>query len=425
MVLRAYVKGLLQTGVMVSTALIIVTGTLSVTTVSVTAQVAVGGCQVFPGDNYWNVPVDHLPVDPRSETYVTSIGRERNLHPDFGPENAIPINIVPQNQPLVPVSIDEVDESDPGPFPIPPNPLIENGSDQHMLIVREGDCKLFELFDARPAANGGWLAFSTAVFDLNSNRLRPDGWTSADAAGFPILPGLVRWEEIAAGEIRHAIRFTAPRTRRAYVWPARHFASRSDDAALPPMGLRMRLKKDFPIDRYSKEMQIFLTALKKYGIVLADNGSPWFLTGAPNRGWTDDFIAAVKTVPAQAFEAVDTSLLQISYDSGQAKLPTDLNVVSFASRPRFDLTFGPAQSITLTGDVEAPVFFNLVEGKSLTMVICQDENGSRQFNWSSQVKGGMQVGTEANRCSVQSFVVHRGALLATGPGMRDLDPRFP
>ena len=233
----------------------------------------VGGCPVFPADNIWNTPINQLPVDPRSRQYVASIGADKILHPDFGSGKndgapiGIPFIVVPMKEPKVKINFrkfgDEepaVDESDPGPYPIPRTAPIEGGpksqDDRHVIVVQEGSCTLFELYKAVANADGSWSAVGSARFDLESNGLRPDGWTSADAAGLPIFPGLVRAEEVAAGEIRHALRFTAPRTRKSYVWPARHFASSNSDQALPPLGQRFRLRANFDLSRFSQTNQI-------------------------------------------------------------------------------------------------------------------------------------------------------------------------
>lgn len=250
-------------------------------------------CPILPTTNIWNTPVDGLPRDDRSDAYVRSIGQDGGLHPDFasglfaGQPVGIPFVVVPSSQPLVPIVFTASgDESDPGPYPVPADAPIEGGScadgDRHVLVVQEGSCLLYELFNARVRPDGGWNADSGAHFDLTSNALRPEGWTSADAAGLPILPGLVRYEEIEQGVIPHALRFTARRTREAYVWPARHEAGQTNDSDAPPMGQRFRLKADVDLSDFSSTNQIILQALKTYGMFLADNGGDWFLSGAPD-----------------------------------------------------------------------------------------------------------------------------------------------
>ena len=272
---------------------------------------SVGGCDVFPADNAWNTPIDDAPVHADSDAIVSRVASSR-LHPDFGenPLYGIPYVVVPASQPLVPITYDAYgDESDPGPFPVPLGAPVEGGSgsdgDRHVLVVRSGTCELFELYRAF-RSGGGWRADSGARFDLDSNALRPLGWTSADAAGLPILPGLVRYEEVAAGEIRHAIRVTFSRTRRGYVLPATHFASSSDATDLPPMGMRFRLKPSFDVTSLSGQARVIAVAMQRYGLIVADNGSNWYFQGAPSPGWDDDDLGQLKSIAGSWFEAVDT-----------------------------------------------------------------------------------------------------------------------
>lgn len=287
------------------------------------------GCPLFPADSIWNVRVDQLPVAAGSDAWVATIGAGAGLHPDFGagdwpPGSGSPIGIpyttVPASQPAVPISFDYADESDPGPYPVPPDAPIEGGpestGDRHVLVVERDGCTLYELFHAFPE-NGGssWHAGSGAVFALDSYALRPAGWTSADAAGLPILPGLVRYDEVAAGAIRHALRFTAPQTRREYVWPARHYASSLTGGEYPPMGQRFRLRADFDLSGFSAPVQVILRALKQYGMMLADNGSPWFLSGAPDERWDNELLAELHLVTGADFEAVDVTGLMVDPDS--------------------------------------------------------------------------------------------------------------
>lgn len=265
----------------------------------------IAGCPVFPADNPWNRDISGDPVDPRSDAYIASIGARTFLHPDFGgdPAYGLPWTSVPGTQPRVPMSFDYDDESDPGPYPFPPDAPVEAGGDRHVLVVDRDACRLYETFDSR-YVGPGWRCGSGAVFDLRSNALRPDGWTSADAAGLPILPGLVRRDEVLAGEIRHALRFTVRRTQRAYVHPARHFASSNTDPDLPPMGMRVRLKASYDVSRFSGPARVILTALARYGMFVADNGSDWFISGETNTGWNDAELEPLKTVPGSAFEVV-------------------------------------------------------------------------------------------------------------------------
>ena len=269
-------------------------------------------CPMFPITNVWNKPVDRLPVRTDSATLVRSIGLNDYLHPDFssydGGGYGIPYNVAGGGRKKKYVKFTYASESDRGPYPIPRRPKIESGSDRHMLIVDRDNCVLYELYAVRKTSTG-WRAGSGAIWNMRSNALRPAGWTSADAAGLPILPGLVRYDEVAAGEIRHALRFTAPVTRKQYIFPARHYASDSTNPALPPMGLRVRLKDSVDISRFGPQAQVLLRALKVYGMILADNGSPWYVTGAPSSGWDDDDMHQLQTLHGSDFEVVDTSSL--------------------------------------------------------------------------------------------------------------------
>jgi hypothetical protein len=269
-------------------------------------------CPVLPADNVWNARVDALPVHPDSGRLIASIGLEEGLHPDFSDAGryGIPINVVRRTTPRRPVRFTYASESDRVRYPIPARPRIEGGSDRHMLMLDRDACRLYELFDARRLAAGAWSAGSGAVFDLRSNRLRPAGWTSADAAGLPILPGLARHDEAAGAGIDHALRFTAPRTRRAYIHPARHQAGESSDPALPPMGLRVRLRRSVSVAGLGPQARAVLRALRRHGMILADNGSPWFITGAPDRGWDDDDLRGLRRITGRDLEVVDTRRLR-------------------------------------------------------------------------------------------------------------------
>ena len=265
-------------------------------------------CPVFPATNVWNVRIDGRPVAADSATLVNSIGLDRGLHMDFGSYAGygIPYNIVTATTPRSTVTFDYDDESDHVGYPIPANPKTEGGSDGHVLMVDKDGCQLYELFDARQV-NGAWAAGSGATWDLRSNALRPAGWTSADAAGLPILPGLVRYDEVATGAIAHALRFTASQTRRAYIYPARHFASSSTSTSLPPMGLRVRLKASFNTAGLSPQARVIAEALKRYGMILADNGSPWYITGTSDPRFNDDVLHALDVITGRDLEVVDTS----------------------------------------------------------------------------------------------------------------------
>jgi hypothetical protein len=275
-------------------------------------------CPVFPPTNAWNQRVDTLPVAAGSAQMIQSIGAGTGLHADFGSglwdggPIGIPFDVVSKETQRSRVTFDYADESDRVPYPIPKAVKIEGGrastGDRHALLLDRDACKLYELFSLRPAG-GGWKAGSGAVFDLRTNALRPPGWTSADAAGLPIFPGLARYDEVVRGRIDHALRFTAARTRRAYVYPARHYASSSDDPSLPPMGLRVRLKAGVDISGYPKQARIVLQALKTYGMILADNGSNWYVSGAPSPRWSNDALHTIGVVKGSDFEVVDTSSL--------------------------------------------------------------------------------------------------------------------
>ena len=277
------------------------------------AAATIGTCPTFPQDNFWNTPVTGLPVHPMSDAWVGAIGTNTGFHMDFGSGTwdggpiGIPYNIV-SGSATTKYTVDFYypDESDPGPYPIPNSPNREWGSDHHILIVDTDDCTLYELYDASQTTNG-WAAGSGAIWDLNSNALRPDGWTSADAAGLPILPGLARYEEVATGIIEHALRFTTNCTADYYIWPARHVAQSGSCANPPPFGARFRLKADYDISGFSPQAQVILQAMKTYGIVLADNGSPWYVSGAPNEGWDNDVLHEMDVLTGASFEAVDTS----------------------------------------------------------------------------------------------------------------------
>jgi hypothetical protein len=286
----------------------------------------IAGCPVYTTKNIWNTPVIQLPRSSHSDDYVARIGASSPLHPNFGstPDNGIPVTFIGPNTPQVPVTFTFADESDPGPYPIPANVRIEGGptappdSDRHMILVDVVRCLLYEVGGANPQPDGSWTAGAGIKSDLTVDMLRPLNHTTSDAAGLAILPGLLRYEEVAQGEIRHAIRFTAPQTQRAYLWPARHFASSITDETYPPMGARFRLKANFDISGFSRNNQIILRALKIYGMILADNGSSWFLTGKPDPRWNDDDLHQLRQISGSAFEAVDESALQMIPDSARA-----------------------------------------------------------------------------------------------------------
>jgi hypothetical protein len=268
-------------------------------------------CTIFPASNPWNQRVDTLPVAASSDAIIASIGRDVGLHPDFGSglwdggPIGIPYDVVTKRTPRSKVTFDYADESDKGPYPIPKGVHIEAGSDHHALLIDRDACRLYELF-ALERTGSGWHAGSGAIWSLRSNHLRPATWTSADAAGLPIFPGLARYDEVARGGIDHALRFTVERTRRAYISPARHWASSLTDPSLPPMGLRVRLKAGFDLSGFPKQARAVLVALKRYGMIVADNGSSWYITGAPNPKWNNDDLHTLGRVHGSDFEVVQT-----------------------------------------------------------------------------------------------------------------------
>ena len=287
-------------------------------------------CTVFPADNYWNADVSKLPKHPRSKQWKRHMSTSgRNLHPDFGPSYGaqavpygIPYTVVDNNHPKVDVSFTYASESDRVRYPLGSDSKIEGGAgsdgDRHVLIVNKDTCRLYELFAARRTASG-WRAGSGATWSLTSNKLRPAGWTSADAAGLPILPGLLRLDEVLAGRVDHAIRFTTDVTDRRYIWPARHQAGSVDNPAYPPMGARFRLRAGFDTSGFRADTRVVLRAMKHYGLVLADNGSPWYFQGTAEKGWPSGLLDELKTIPARAFVAVDTRPLKVSDDSAAVR----------------------------------------------------------------------------------------------------------
>jgi hypothetical protein len=319
---------------------------MGITGVSYGQSPTVGTCPVFPADNIWNTRVDHLPVSPNTAAWVNTIGATTPTHPDFGAfyngaPNGIPYITVPGNQTKYPATFQYQSESDPGPYAIPLTAPIEGGpngdGDRHTLAVDTGHCILYELFSAYPSTTPpSWSAGSGLIMSLTSDALRPAGWTSTDAAGLPIFPGLVRYDEVfQQGEIRHAIRFTVPQTQRAYVWPARHFASYLTSSEYPPMGARFRLTASFDISWYPPEVQIIMTAMKKYGIILADNGSPWFISGVPDDRWNDSSLHWLTTIKGAQWEAVDSSPLMADPNSGRAlTIPVSVNVTPASAAVR-------------------------------------------------------------------------------------------
>jgi len=348
---------------------------------------------VLPADNIWNTPVDQLSVSPNSSTYVNTIGAATGVHADFGSglwdggPIGIPYITVPGTQTKYPVSFDYADESDPGPYAVPLNAPIEGGSastgDRHALSVDVDNCILYELYAAYPQATS-WKAGSGAIYNLLSNNLRVATWTSADAAGLPIFPGLVRYDEIAAGEIRHALRFTVPKTQKAYVWPARHYASSLTGAQYPPMGVRFRLRADFDVSSFSPTNQIILRALKKYGMMIADNGSAWYLSGAPDSRWSNDDLHNLGQIHGSDFEVVDVSGLMISADSGQARQST-------ATTPPVTPPPPPPAAVTITIS-PATVLMRVATSKTFTATVKNTSNQSVTWKVNGITGGNSAVG---------------------------------
>ena len=286
-------------------------------------------CPMFPANNIWNTPITNSPVNVHSSAWLAAMSSSTtNLHPDFGPSGdpklpyGIPYVVVSPQHPLIRVSFDYADESDRAPYPFGASTPIEGGQtssgDRHAIMVNPTTCKLYELYDATYKPNGS-TAGSGAIWNLRSNKLRPAGWTSADAAGLPILPGLLTYSEVLSGKVTHAIRMTASTTDTAYLWPARHEAGDRNDPSLPPMGARFRLKASFNISTYSKHAQTILKAMQHYGLILADNGSNWYFQGAADSRWPNALLDELKSVPASAFQAIDESSLQINANSGAAR----------------------------------------------------------------------------------------------------------
>jgi hypothetical protein len=343
-------------------------------------------CNVFPADNIWNADISNLPVNANSPTWIASTTPASGLtHPDFGrPPYGIPFNVVSSTHPTASITFDYASESDPGPYPWGSDLAIEGPTDSHMLVVNKGSCKLYETFATDIAANH---AGSGAIFDLGSNALRPAGWTSADAAGLPILPGLVRLDEVQAGFIDHAIRFTVHNTNDTYLWPARHHAG-INDPTLPPMGARFRLKKTFDISSFGAEAQVVLTAFKHYGLIVADNGSDWYFQGTEDSGWDDQILTDLKKVPVDQFEAVDESSLMVNPDSAQAGT-APLSPSTPSATPRaasatvtwtapadggqpitsYTIVGSPSGSATVSGNQTSAVVYGLSNGTTYTFKV--------------------------------------------------------
>lgn len=336
---------------------------------TVFGRATIGNCPVLPADNIWNARIDHLPVASNSATLISTIGTSRTVHADFGSglwdggPIGIPFVSVPGSQPRYPVTFYYSGESDPGPYAVPLDAPIEGGAnstgDRHSLAIDRDNCILYELYRAFPQA-ASWQADSGAIYDLRSHSLRPLTWTSADAAGLPILPGLVRYDEVLAGEIRHAIRLTVPQTRKAFVWPARHYASSLTDPKYPPMGQRFRLRANYDITTFSRDAQVILTAMQRYGMIVADNGSAWYISGVPDPRWDNDVLHELGLVTGANFEAVDATALMIDPNSGQAR------------QSSITVTVTPASSMATTGRF---VQFNAIVNNSTNQAVVWSVSG--------------------------------------------------
>ena len=356
--------------------------------VSAHAATLIQGCQIYPADNAWNRDVSADPVDPNSDNYIAHIlqGGNQNVHPDFGsnPAYGIPYVVVPGTQPKVPIQIVAYpDESDPGPYPVPLDAPVESGSDGHVLCLDKDNAKLYEMYQGKQVG-AGWTCSSGAVFDLTSDALRPDGFTSADAAGLPILPGLARYDEVTAGTITHALRFTVHQVQKAYIHPATHLVGSSTDPNDPPMGLRLRLKASFDISKFTGESLVILTGLKKYGMFVADIGTDWYISGDTNPNWDDNDLNQLKTVPGTAFEVVQSGpILNSSGSSGSsgtggsggtggtsggATPPTVTSLVIQKMSVKLNFTQSSNDSISLSGAMPVPDGFS-VAGKQVVATV--------------------------------------------------------
>ena len=333
--------------------------------ISLGQEASLNGFIPFPADNLWNTNISGMPVDPNSANYINYIGSTSPLHPDFGSGTyagqsiGIPYQVVAQTQPFVTIKLGAyASESDPGPMPIPPNALIEGlpkpgNGDRHVLVLEQTGCWLYELYHAKKLSSGGWSGDSAAVWDMTIDEQRPYTWTSADAAGLPIFVGLARYDEVAAGAINHALRFTVPTTQQAFVLPATHWASSVTDPNAPPMGLRMRLKASFDISGFPTDDQVILTALKQYGLILADNGSAMFVTGTPDSRWNNNDLDQLKTLTASDFEVVQLGTIYTPQNVPQGASPT---ISAFTASPN---PVSPGTPVTLSWTV-SNVTYNII-----------------------------------------------------------------
>jgi len=375
---------------------------------AIAAPVPPTNCQVFPADNIWNADISALPVHPRSAQWLTSMASATTLlHPDFGgPPYGFPVTIVDNSHPTVPVAFQYASESDPGPYPVGADTAIESGSDHHALIVNKDTCTLYELFDLA-GSGSAWTAGSGAIFPLGSNALRPSGWTSADAAGLPLLPGLVRWDEVQAGAITHAIRFTAQQSDTSFLWPARHQAGTATNPSLPPMGARFRLKAGYDISSFSASAQVILRAMQHYGLILADNGSNWYFSGTEDASWPDALLSELKTIPASQFEAVDESSLMVDPNSARTAAGCGNAAVSTgpAPTPTATTSFYFAEGYTGAGFTEclslftphaggpAQIDYQLAGGSHLSQLVALSAGQVTTVNVNAAVGPDQEVAT--------------------------------
>jgi hypothetical protein len=379
-------------------------------------------CQVLPSDNIWNTDISQLPVHARSAQWLASMAAgTTKLHPDFGgPPYGFPFNVVDNSHQTVSVSFQYAGESDPGPYPVGNDTSIEQGSDRHAMIINKNTCTLYELF-ALSGSGTSWTAGSGAIFPLNSDVLRPSGWTSADAAGLPIFPGLVRWDEVQAGAINHAIRFTAVQTDQSFLWPARHQAGAAANPSLPPMGARFRLKAGYNITGFSAQAQVILRAMQHYGLILADNGSNWFFSGTEDANWPDSLLSELKTIPASQFEAIDESSLMVDPNSATTASGCGNATLTGGPGPSSPTPFYFAEGFTGTGFAECLSLFT--PNVSGTAQVDYYLNGGGQVTQYVSLQAGRVTTVNVNAAVGAGQEVSARVLLP-GPGVVERSLHF-